>query len=51
MLQDVLRGVPTEIDYINGFVIGNAKKANIQSPINSLIYNLIKGQEKIRNID
>lgn len=45
MLQDILNGQPTEIDFINGRVLKYAKELNIQTPINELLTQLIKGLE------
>ena len=42
MLQDVLRGAPTEIDAINGAVVHLAQKSNIQVPVNRTIWSLVK---------
>jgi len=42
MLQDVLRGAPTEIDAINGEVIKAAKKAGVPVPINRILWCLVK---------
>jgi 2-dehydropantoate 2-reductase len=42
MLQDVLRGAPTEIDAINGAVVQLADKYNLQVPVNRTILSLVK---------
>ena len=42
MLQDVLRGAPTEIDAICGAVVKTAKKYNIQTPVNRACWQLVK---------
>jgi 2-dehydropantoate 2-reductase len=42
MLQDVLRGAPTEIDAINGAVIRLAVENNFQVPVNETIWSLVK---------
>jgi len=49
MLQDILRGKRTEIDFINGKIIELAQKKNIDVPANKLIYLLIKALENIEN--
>jgi 2-dehydropantoate 2-reductase len=46
MLQDLERGKRTEIDAINGVIIETAKRHGIQTPINSVLYTLVKGIEK-----
>jgi 2-dehydropantoate 2-reductase len=45
MLQDILRGKRTEIDYINGAIVKLAKDYDVDVPINSVIYRLIKSLE------
>lgn len=44
-LQDVLRGRALEIDEMQGVIVKLAKKHNIQTPMNELIYALLKLQE------
>jgi 2-dehydropantoate 2-reductase len=41
MLQDVLRGVPTEIDAINGAVVRLGEEAGVPTPVNRLVWRLI----------
>ena len=41
MHQDVLRGVPTEIDAINGAVVQLAKEKGLQVPVNWTMWSLI----------
>jgi len=45
MLQDVLNGSPTEIDYINGRILTYANELGVKVPINELVTFLIKGLE------
>jgi 2-dehydropantoate 2-reductase len=45
MLQDILNGQPTEIDFINGRVLKYAEELNVKAPINKLLTHLIKGLE------
>jgi 2-dehydropantoate 2-reductase len=45
MLQDVLKGKPTEIDFINGRIVEFGKKLGIEVGINELLTALIKGLE------
>ncbi len=45
MLQDVLNGSPTEIDFINGRILTYANELGVKVPINELITYLIKGLE------
>jgi 2-dehydropantoate 2-reductase len=42
MLQDILRGAPTEIDAINGAVVLLAEKKALQVPVNRIVWSLIK---------
>ncbi len=42
MLQDILRGAPTEIDAINGEVIHLAEEKNLQIPVNRTVWSLVK---------
>jgi 2-dehydropantoate 2-reductase len=42
MLQDLRKGKMTEIDSINGYVIGLAKKHSISVPVNETLYSLVK---------
>jgi len=42
MLQDVLRGAPTEIDAICGAVVNVAQKHNLQTPVNWACWKLVK---------
>ncbi|MFX1376510.1 MAG: ketopantoate reductase family protein [Promethearchaeota archaeon] len=46
MLQDILNGLPTEIDFINGRVLTYAKELGIKVPINEILTYLIKGLER-----
>ena len=54
MLQDVLRGAPTEIDAINGAVVRLAEENNLQVPVNRTVCLLVKAipvRGKIAGID
>lgn len=48
MLQDILNGKRTEIDFINGAIIRQAKALNIPTPVNEVLANLVKTIEKGR---
>lgn len=41
MLQDVLNGVPTEIEAINGYLVQMARKAQLSVPVNQHLVGLI----------
>ncbi|MDP3790394.1 MAG: 2-dehydropantoate 2-reductase [Candidatus Omnitrophota bacterium] len=45
MLQDVLDGESTEIDYINGAIVRQAKSLNIKTPTNEMLVELVKSTE------
>jgi 2-dehydropantoate 2-reductase len=42
MLQDVLRKKRTEIDFLNGVIVRQAQELGIQSPVNSMLVDLVK---------
>ena len=43
MLQDVERGRPTEIDSINGVIVGQGLRLGIPTPFNEAIWLLVRG--------
>jgi 2-dehydropantoate 2-reductase len=45
MLQDIQRGNPTEIDFINGKIVSYAKELGLDVPVNETLTYLIKGFE------
>lgn len=45
MLQDILCGKKTEIDYLQGAIIKEGKKCRIKTPVNEVLYYLIKTME------
>jgi 2-dehydropantoate 2-reductase len=52
MLQDVLRGAPTEIDAINGAVVRLAEENHLPVPVNRTVWSLVKAlavRGKIKN--
>lgn len=42
MRADVLRGKPTEIDFINGYLVSLGKKLGIPTPVNQLLTEQVK---------
>jgi len=49
MLQDVLKGKNTEIDFINGKIVNYAQELGVSVPINETLTYLIKGLERSFN--
>lgn len=47
MLQDILKGKRTEIDFMNGKIVKYAKEMEMRVPLNDALTQLIKGLEKI----
>jgi 2-dehydropantoate 2-reductase len=44
--QDIMRGRPTEIDYLNGYVVQRGKALGIRTPANQALWALVKLIEK-----
>jgi 2-dehydropantoate 2-reductase len=42
MLQDVLRGAPTEVDAINGAVVQKGVEKKVRTPVNRVLWSLVK---------
>jgi 2-dehydropantoate 2-reductase len=42
MLQDVLRGTPTEVDAINGAIVQMGQQAGVPAPVNRTVCSLVK---------
>jgi 2-dehydropantoate 2-reductase len=47
MLQDILRGKKTEIDYINGAVVKIGAEYGIETPYNSAVVRMVKAKESL----
>jgi 2-dehydropantoate 2-reductase len=41
MLQDVMRGRRTEIDYLNGYVVDQGRRVGVETPFNAMIVDLV----------
>jgi 2-dehydropantoate 2-reductase len=41
MLQDVMRGRRTEIDYLNGYVVEQGRRVSVKTPFNEMIVQLV----------
>jgi 2-dehydropantoate 2-reductase len=46
--QDLARGRPTEIDALNGLVVGQGEKLGIPVPVNRTLYGLVKSLERTK---
>eukprot|EP01101_Sappina_pedata_P010036 TRINITY_DN6222_c0_g1_i1.p1 TRINITY_DN6222_c0_g1~~TRINITY_DN6222_c0_g1_i1.p1 ORF type:complete len:1151 (+),score=340.18 TRINITY_DN6222_c0_g1_i1:26-3454(+) len=46
MLSDLLRGSPTEISFINGYLVDRARKVGLHLPVNSALVDIIKSLEQ-----
>lgn len=46
MLQDIDKGIPTEVDYINGVVCKFGRKFNVKTPFNDKVVEIIHKIEK-----
>ena len=42
LLQDIIKGRPTEIDYLNGYLVKRGKEAGIPTPANEAALSLVK---------
>jgi 2-dehydropantoate 2-reductase len=47
MLQDLLRGAPTEIDAINGAIFSEGTRVGIPTPVNELLWHLIRASQAV----
>ncbi|MBI5443670.1 MAG: 2-dehydropantoate 2-reductase [Deltaproteobacteria bacterium] len=46
MLQDVLAGRPTEVEFINGAIVREAKALGLQVPVTETLYGLVRTLER-----
>jgi 2-dehydropantoate 2-reductase len=50
MAQDVAKGRPTEIDYMNGFVVAKGREKSIATPVSAAVvetmHEVERGQRK-----
>ena len=49
MLQDLGRGRPTEIDFLNGAIVAKGALHKIPTPVNACIVSLVKFRESLTN--
>lgn len=47
MQQDLLRGRPTEIDYLNGTIVAAGRRHRLESPVNEALTRIIKAKETL----
>jgi 2-dehydropantoate 2-reductase len=47
MLQDIIRGRPTEIDFLNGAIVAKGTAHGIPTPVNACIVDLVKFRESL----
>ena len=41
-LQSIERGRRTEVDYLNGYIVGQAQKKQVDTPVNSVVVEMIR---------
>jgi 2-dehydropantoate 2-reductase len=46
ILQSIMRGRPTEIDYINGFIVELAEQNSLQAPLNKRLVAMVHEVER-----
>lgn len=47
MLQDMLSGRPTEVEYLSGYVVRHAREVGLDAPRNETLYQLVKTREQL----
>lgn len=47
MLQSVLHGHVTEVEYLNGYVVQQGSRAGVATPVNQLLCTLVQGVEAV----
>jgi len=50
MLQDIIWGKRTEVDYINGEVVVRGRKAGVLTPVNEVLWLMIKYKESFKRM-
>lgn len=51
MLRDVRRGAPTEIDYINGYLLSLGNAYKVPMPVTSTLYRMVKLRSQVSEIE
>jgi 2-dehydropantoate 2-reductase len=44
--QDLARGRPSEIDYLNGYIVRKGQELGIATPANQVLHTLVKLMER-----
>lgn len=50
MLQEIRKGIPTEIDYVNGWVVRRGQELGIRSTVNFMVQAMVKAKEKMMSV-
>ena len=45
MLQDIIKGRPTEIDFLNGYIVRRGRELGIPTPVNEVMIHFVKEVE------
>ncbi len=45
--RDIMEGKPSELENFNGFIVKEGKRLDVPTPINAMIYELLKPQEEM----
>jgi len=51
MLQDILRGAPTECDAINGAVVREGRRLGVPAPVNEILWRLVRAASEQNRSD
>jgi 2-dehydropantoate 2-reductase len=51
MLQDLMRGAPTEIDAIAGAIVEQGTRSNVPTPVNKILWNLVHAMVSMNESD
>jgi len=46
MGQDMVKGRRTEIEFLNGFIVGKGKEVGVSTPANAALTDIVKRVEK-----
>ena len=46
LLQDVLKGRRTEVDFLNGYIVAQGEQLGVQTPVNCAIVDLMRAVER-----